>query len=240
MNVRNTVNHKYILTSKKNKGDSGHFIELSYGKCDDFLITKLLFEMKNKGKLINRPDLFTDSGETLKMYISLRRKIEKKKITYNFNNTLSIENEIIKMKSLVDECEKSGNKTINFELNEGKNENKHQLLQKKRNKDFENIDIEEDKNKKVKYSLSQSKEIKELKAVHSNNKDKKFWSIEKMKNLSRQQILEIAKKRIIERFDFKFDETLRHNMIQKLKELDANDPYYQDLIFLIGEYRKIV
>ena len=86
-------NSEYVLTSKKdkNKGDSGHFLELAYGKVDNTLITKLLFDMKNKGKLIHRPDLFTDKGETLKKYVYLRKIIEEKKINFNFKNKLSIE-----------------------------------------------------------------------------------------------------------------------------------------------------
>ena len=70
-------NSEYVLTSKKdkNKGDSGHFLELAYGKVDNTLITKLLFDMKNKGKLIHRPDLFTDKGETLKKYVYLPKII---------------------------------------------------------------------------------------------------------------------------------------------------------------------
>ena len=34
-------NNEYILTSKRYKGDSGHFLELSYGKVDNILVTKL-------------------------------------------------------------------------------------------------------------------------------------------------------------------------------------------------------
>jgi hypothetical protein len=76
---------EYILTTKKGKGDSGHFLELSYGKIDNTLITKLLFDMDNKGKLIERPDLFTDKGEILKKYVSLRTIIKKRNIKFNLN-----------------------------------------------------------------------------------------------------------------------------------------------------------
>ena len=44
----------------------------------------------------------------------------------------------------------------------------------------------------------------------------------------------------MERFKFPPNEDFRYNMIQKVKELDANDPYYEDLCIVIGDYRRIV
>ena len=42
------------------------------------------------------------------------------------------------------------------------------------------------------------------------------------------------------KFKFKYDETLLYNMRKKLKELDKNDPYFYDLMFVIAEHKKIV
>ena len=52
-------NSEYILTStyNKNKGDSGHYLELCYGKYNNKLIIGILRNMKDKGKLINYPEL---------------------------------------------------------------------------------------------------------------------------------------------------------------------------------------
>ena len=76
----NNINDKseYILTSDNGKGDSGHFLELSYGKIENDLVMKLLYRMKNKGKLIHRPNLFIDDGKILKQFVYLRNFIKKK------------------------------------------------------------------------------------------------------------------------------------------------------------------
>lgn len=50
----------------------------------------------------------------------------------------------------------------------------------------------------------------------------------------------MSMKRVIEKFKFKKNEDLRSNMIEKLKELKPNDPYYYDLVFLIEDSRRIV
>ena len=242
----NNLNDKneYVLTSQKDKdkGDSGHFLELCYGKVDNTLITKLLFEMKNKGKLINRADLFTDNGETLKNYVSLRKYIEDKKLIFDFDNNMTIEEEINEMNSVINKYKKNQKieeKIIISSSKEKNVEEKSSFLAKKRNLEI-NKEEEDYINKRRKYNLSDTDDIVEdKKEISTNKKDNQFWSIEKLKNTSRQQIIEISKKRIKERFNFKFDESIRHNMIQKLKELDKDDPYYQDLIFLIGEYRII-
>lgn len=239
-------NSEYVLTSKKdkNKGDSGHFLELAYGKVDNTLITKLLFDMKNKGKLIHRPDLFTDKGETLKKYVYLRKIIEEKKINFNFKNKLSIEEEIKAMNNAIDNFKKNQKNEgkINVSSCDKKKIEENPLLLRKRNLEKSNEDDElKSKNKKKKYNTTDSIDISKSKKEDSSTKiDTQFWSIERLKNTPRQQIIEISKQRVRERFNFKFDERIRHNMIQKLKELNPNDPYYQDLIFLIGEYRIIV
>ena len=68
-------NSEYILTStyNKNKGDSGHYLELCYGKYNNKLIIGILRNMKDKGKLINYPELFTGDGKKLNEYVSLRK-----------------------------------------------------------------------------------------------------------------------------------------------------------------------
>lgn len=305
----NDDNSEYILTSKKPKGVSGHFLELGYGKVDNILITNLLFNMKNKGKLINRPDLFTDTGETLKQYVFLRKSIENKNIEFNFNNDMSIEEEIKEMINLIDKFEKEEEKKENEILNVEKNEGKIKLLTKKRKSDYIFDELEFDKknynqnslkfneikvtkkdrdleekreeitlptvsqeittgttsheynpnviieeiNKKVeKKKQVGKKETKLFKQAKifvtptTKNLDKnsdnfaELTLVERIKNKTREEIIENAEKRIMEKFKFKYDETLLYNMRKKLKELDVNDPYFDDLLFVIAEYKKTV
>ena len=122
------------MSSNKNKGDSGHFLELSYGKVDNILITKLLYDMKNTGKLIFRPDLFVDSGKKLKDYVSLRKYLEKEKLNFYVNNNKTIEEEIEDMKSMILKSEsKEDKKEINIihSQEEIKNDKTNDLLENK-------------------------------------------------------------------------------------------------------------
>ena len=290
-------NNEYILTSKKPKGDSGHFLELGYGKVDNILITSLLFNMKNKGKLINRPDLFIDSGEKLREYVYLRKAIEKKKIEYNFNSDMSIEEEIKKMNEIIDKFKKEEEPKDNEIFNFDENERKIKLLTKKRKSDYSiqefeidikrhnpnslkshemkeetvpfdsqeiaggtgihiynpNIIIEEKKKevekKKQQTNKKKAKDNKQEKQVVSqvsnivdknSKKEVEFTLLERIKNKTREEIIEISEKRIMEKYKFKCDESLLFNMRNKLKELDENDPYFYDLLFVIAEYKKKV
>ena len=94
-------NSEYILKSKRNpkKGDSGHFLDLYYGKYENALIIETLRKMKNKGKLINYPELFTDNGKKLNEYVSLRKQIEENNIIIDFKYEISIDDEIKQMKN---------------------------------------------------------------------------------------------------------------------------------------------
>ena len=243
LNPNDMNGNEYILTSKKEKGDSGHFLELSYGKVDNILITKLLFEMKNKGKLLKRYDLFIDSGETLKKYVYLRNAVKKKNIKYNFNDSLSIEDEIKEMDSLIDDKSKIGeeDKKQNeiFEKFIPEKEEKNELLKKKRNH-----------KKQESYKKRNNLDLQKLNEIENNQEDlddendsennKQLSLFERIKNKTREEIIEMSKKRIMEKYKFKFDESIRYNMIKKMKELDVNDPYYYDLLFAISEYKKTV
>ena len=56
-------------------------MELSYGKFGRNLITKMMSEVKGKGNLIKRIDLFTDEKcDILKKYIILKFLAKKRKI----------------------------------------------------------------------------------------------------------------------------------------------------------------
>ena len=119
-------------------------------------------------------------------------------------------------------------------------ENKNDLLNKKRRMDS-NLDDEDDENKDLKTSklnllkLSENSENKK----ESEKDEEELSFLERIKNKSRKEIIEMSRKRVMKRFQFK-PENLRNSMIKKLNELDPNDPCYHDLIFLIGDLRKII
>ena len=99
---RNDENSEYILTTNERKGDSGHFLELCYNKFNNKLIMKHLITMKNKGKLVKRADLFNKSQELIEKYVTLRKIAEEKEMSFNFNDTTSIEDEISEMSLKID------------------------------------------------------------------------------------------------------------------------------------------
>ena len=76
-----TENVEYVLGEDCfNKGDSGTFMDLAYCKFGRILITEMMREVKDKGNLINRVDLFVDENcEVLKKYITLKYLAKKKK-----------------------------------------------------------------------------------------------------------------------------------------------------------------
>ena len=237
-------NSEYILTSDNGKGDSGHFLELSYGKIDNDLIIKLLFDMKNKGKLINRHDLFIDDGNKLKKFVSLRSFIEKNNIIFDLKNDMPIENEIEMMDKVVNnfKSEKGKIKIESIEgkikkIEEKKEEDNKYIAKKRNNKEDKEInyrDIEKNKKKKL---LNSNSNLPPKKNIYSNEI---FSLYERIKGKSKEEILKMSMKRVIEKFKFKKNEDLRSNMIEKLKELKPNDPYYYDLVFLIEDSRRIV
>ena len=99
---KNEMFSEFILTSNTdNKGDSGHFIEYSYGKFGKFMIFNCLENRKNVGKLIKRADLFTDDGEILKKYTILKYIAETKEKKFDNLKNCSIEEEIFEMVKVI-------------------------------------------------------------------------------------------------------------------------------------------
>ena len=132
---------EYILgRSCRNKGDSGSFLEMAYGKYKKKLITGLMLFIPGKGKLIKRADLFTESScETLRKYIILKYNAKERKITIQENN--SIENDILQYEKVISE-------NINQE------ESELQLLNKKKKRSInkneeDNSSMEREKKRKM-------------------------------------------------------------------------------------------
>ena len=229
-------NDEYILSRIQNKGDSGHFLELSFGKVDNVLITKILFDMKNKGKLIYRPDLFLDNGEKLKEYVTLRNSIEKKNINYIIDNKKSIEDDIEAMKTIITDFEKKELKKQNITDN---SEQKNEYLSKKRIKQEDNIELTKEKKNKKLLKDTESEDMQSNIMDNLGNKDmeKDILPKKSLKEMKEEEI-RLAKERVIKKFGFKDDILLKNNMIKKFKEIDSKDEMFGDLFIALTEHNK--
>ena len=91
-------NTEFILISKGKKGDSGLFLELSFGKKENKLVFTYLKAFNDNGKLLNRYDLFSGKdNKTLEKYVNLKRIIKKNSISVNITDSMTIEEEISEM-----------------------------------------------------------------------------------------------------------------------------------------------
>ena len=103
--------NEYILSKKSDEGDSGHFLELAFGKFKNYLILDIILKIKGKGNLLKRADLFTDSElQLLKKYSIMKVAAEKKKIKIEKKDT--IEDEINEMEKYISYDNIVSNKTI--------------------------------------------------------------------------------------------------------------------------------
>ena len=232
--VPNDDENEYILTSDDNKykGDSGHYLELCYGKYQDQLIIEILRKMKNKGKLIKYPELFTDDGKKLYEYVSLRKQIEENKIEFNFNSELSIYDDISQMKKKLE--------NINLNKNiENKIENINYLNKGKRHRDEKkNEDNNDDKNKNKRkkfesnyLKLIDNEKIKGEKKQHENETEKNLSFEDVM--YDRKKRIEYAEMEIDKRFKIEKGPRIKSSLLKLQRELDPNDPVYKYVSILL-------
>ena len=98
--LKSIINYK---TEDKNKGESGSYAELGLGYYKKTLITSMMYNLNNKGKLFHNPELFTnETGETLKKYIILKTNIkEHPNKNVNITKDMTIDEEIKEMEKYV-------------------------------------------------------------------------------------------------------------------------------------------
>ena len=141
---------EYILGSNCiNKGDSGSFLELAFGKFRKDLITSLMLKIKGKGNLLKRSDLFTGQNcEILRKYVILKYIAKERNIQISSKN--NIEEEIKELETFIDYKELISENNVNSKKDE------FQLIGKKRDKSKDKKDDEDSsfdisgKNKKIK------------------------------------------------------------------------------------------
>jgi len=90
------IDGNQIIEGKK--GDSGLFLEKSFGKIGKKLVFTYLKRFNDNGKLLNRYDLFSGKDtKTLEKYVNLKRIIKKNKISVDITDSMTIEEEISEM-----------------------------------------------------------------------------------------------------------------------------------------------
>lgn len=215
---------EYILTSDLNKGDSGHFLELSYKKFNNKLITKILLSIKKKGKLINRPDLFTNSDDKLEKYVILKSIAEEKKIEFDFEDEMSIEDEITLMEKKID---------IQKYIQEQK-ENEEE--EKKKMSPFKKKKKGSNKN----YLNALNKEEKTSQENLSENEDESpdEYSDEEEESKEEVSIKDKRMERILKKFKLKNDENLKFNVEKKMNEPGLAQEDINDLGYIYFRYAK--
>ena len=125
------------------------------------------------------------------------------------------------------------------EIIEKKEKNKEFLNKKRNEKLTENIEVPSKRVKLNKIDLDENLcSIKDIENNMNNTKELSFS--ERVKNKTHKEVVEMCKKRVMERFNLKLDEKLRDNLIKLTKKLDKKDPYYEDLFIVIGDLRRIV
>ena len=170
------------------------------------LLLEILRKMKNKGKLINYPEIFTDNGKKLDEYASLRKQIEENNIKTDFKYDISIDHEIKQMKNEL--------KKINLTNPNNKIEIfKEQIL----------IKDKMDKN----ILLNRGKRNRNNINLEKESNEKKFHTMEERLNY--------AIKRVGENFNIYPGPLWKQNLIKIKKEISINDPYYYDISLLLRE-----
>ena len=145
----------YILGDNcKNRGDSGSFLGLAYGKFRKDLIMDLMLTIKGKGSLIKRPDLFTGSNnDILRKYIILKLIAKEKNISINKKGTIEEEiqefEKFINYEKIINEPTLSINKESKYIGKKIKREN-----DKDNDNDIDTESYLKEKNKKIKNDMN--------------------------------------------------------------------------------------
>jgi len=201
---------EYILTSNSNKGDSGNFLELCYNKFNKKTIFELLISLKNKGKLINRPDLFINLNDSLENYVILKKIYEEKEMTLKLDDKISIEDEINYLSKII-----NIEKYLEEEKEKSLNQSSKKFFQRKTFKG------------KKRCSLKCFNDEESYEEIEEDEEEEKEENIEKKKM-----------KRILKKFNFKYDEELSINVEKKLSEKDLSEDDYKDLNYLYLKFSK--
>lgn len=245
----NDYDNEYILTSDLPKGDSGHFLESCYGKFENKLIFHILANLENKGKLVKRADLFTDSCEKLKKYTVLKKKSEEEGLTFNFSDDQTIEDEINEMEKKFSEFNykipQKRKRDKNTDCMEGENISKKKKLDPNFLNFGEKSEMKQNKKDNDKGELFINNENKISNCLNENKKDITIENNEDLignledpkdkENFSKIKRKE-REKRILEKFELIDDDNLLENVESILNDKTLSDEDLNDLLFLCYKY----
>lgn len=214
--------NEYILTSKISKGDSGHYLELAFNKFVFTNIFKLLIEIPNKGKLIDKVDWFTDSLEKLEKYVILREIAKYEGKEFKFDEKTKIEDEVTCMsKDLdIDKYKEENEKLIANIYDSKKKSNQIRKFIKSKDKKNDSEVFSENTNK---INIEESED--------DESEEKESDENEKIENIK-----DIRMKKIIKKFKLKFNDKLRFEVEKKLKEKGISDEDYEELYYIYKKY----
>ena len=231
--IENDLNNEYILTTKSNKGDYGHFLELGYNKHHNELILNILFRLKKIGKLLKNVELFTDdNAETLKEYIIYKTIAEEENIRFNFSNDIGIKEEIKEMKSKIDinkyekkiKIEEIDNKILNKKTKR----NKEKIIKRKKNfgnnlKIYKNKKYkEENKIIRPKEEVDYFKKKDENIEDDSNEEEDSYESYEEESDFN--EIEDTKEERKADKVDFNERQNKKENTkINKIEDMEKKE-----------------
>ena len=211
---QNDTKSEFILSSRKRGGDSGHYLELCYGKYNNSLIIELLRNMKNKGKLIRYPELFTNDEKKLYEYVSLREQIKENNINITFKNDTSVYDDIQQMKTELEKINNQNNKSENKTESISTLSNDY-LSKGKRKRDNDDVDKKDDEKNK--------------------DDNKEIQLQDDLEDYSREKRVEEAKKRVLKYFNLQWSPRIKFELKKKMKEVGVNHPLFGDLSLLLSD-----
>jgi len=217
--------NEYILTSKISKGDSVHYLELAFNKFNYTNIFKLLIEIPNKGKLIDKVDWFIDSLEELEKYVILREIAKNEGKEFKFDEKTKIEDELTCMSKDIDidkykeENEKLEEVIAKIYASKKKSNQIRKFIKSNDKKDDSEI-FSENKNK---INIEESED--------DESEEKESDEDEKIENIK-----DIKMKKIIKKFKLKFNDELQFEVEKKLNEKGISDEDYEELYYIYKQY----
>ena len=199
-----------------------HFLELCFNKFNNKNIFKLLISLKNKDKIIKRPDLFVDSLEKLENYVILKTIAEEKEISFQFDDE-SIEDEIAEMK-----------KKINIKNYLEENEEKEKKVEEKKKKSHKKGKKYDSPNKKeysFNYIIKFTSEEKEQENEENDEWEENEEEEDSEEDSEEKEETEEQKKlkRVLQKLGIKNDEELSLNIEKKLNEKGLSQDDYNIL-----------
>ena len=246
--------NEYILSSENSEdgeGESGKYLELGFGKYGKDLISSLLLLIKDKGKLLNRVDLFVDENlDILQKYVILKTEVENNNIKIDISKNLTIEEEIKELEKII---KKSNLQKLPFKDNKPKKKKEIiKVIAKKRGRE-EDISATKNNKKtkkikekymKINSSLDKNKvndleleeEDKKGKDIGENNNKEKILEKENLNIVDsegRKSRLQRLKAQIRQNYHYKNKKEMIDGIRQKIKEKSISIGEYCDFCYVL-------